>query len=127
MIRNGRSGEVGRRLAGLILLAAAGAACLCAQDAPIRVSEVDLRKAAVTKVKPDYPPLARQLRISGQAELDVFVGTQGEVEKVVPRSGNPMFTGAATTALKKWKFTPFKSDGKVVKAVGAMRIDFSLD
>jgi TonB family protein len=121
-----KRGNVGGRLASLILLAAAaGTGCLYAQDGTKRVSEADLRKAAVSKVAPEFPPLARQLRISGHAELDVFVSAQGTVEKVEPKSGNAMFTSAAATALKKWKFTPFKSDGKTVKAVGTIRIDFS--
>ncbi len=98
---------------------------LHADDGVMRVSEEDLRKAAVTKVKPEYPPVARQLHLGGQVEVDVFVDAEGDVEKVEPRSGNPLFTSAAATALKKWRFTPFKTDGKAVKAVGAMRIEFA--
>jgi hypothetical protein len=36
-----------------------------------------------------------------------------------------MFTSAAAAALKKWKFTPFKADGKAVKAVGTVRVAFT--
>ncbi len=107
------------------VLAAAAMPYLYAGDGPMQVSEGDLKKAAIAKVKPEFPPLARQLRLTGHAELDVFVSPEGEVEKVEPKSGNPMFTSAAATALKKWKFTPFKSDGKAVEAVGTIRIEFA--
>jgi protein TonB len=118
---------IGKRLLWVSLLAAAaGAAHLYAGDGTVRVSEADLKKAAITKVKPDFPPLARQLHLSGHAQLDVFVGATGDVEKVEPKSGNPLFTGAAATALRKLKFTPFKSDGQPVKAVGTLEIDFAL-
>jgi TonB family protein len=76
-------------------------------------------------VKPEFPTMARQLHLSGAAEMDVFVGEEGDVEKVEPKSGNPMFTSAAAAALKKWKFTPFKADGKAVKAVGTVRVAFT--
>jgi periplasmic protein TonB len=116
----------GKRLAVLGLLAVvAGAVGLYGEEGRVRVSEADLKKAVITMVKPDFPNMARQLHISGPADMDVFVGEEGDVEKVEPRAGNPMFTGAAAAALKKWKFTPFKADGKPVKAVGAMRINFS--
>ena len=117
---------VSRRLLWMSLLAAAaGAGYLFAADDAVRVSEADLRKAAIAKPKPDYPPMARQLHISGRGEVDVFVDSEGSVEKVEPKSGNPMFTSAMVSTLKKWKFTPFKADGKPVSAVGTLRIEFS--
>jgi protein TonB len=116
----------GKRFWGLgLLAAAAGMTCLYADDGPIRVSEGDLKRAATAMVKPEFPTMARQLHLSGAAEMDVFVGEEGDVEKVEPKSGNPMFTSAAAAALKKWKFTPFKADGKAVKAVGTVRVAFT--
>ncbi len=112
-----------RFLAVSLLAAVAGTSSLWAEDA-VRVSEAEFKKAAVTKVVPDYPPLAKQLRVAGRAEVDVYVAEDGSVEKAEPLSGNPLFTSAATNALKKWKFTPFKADGKAVKAVGKVAFDF---
>ncbi len=103
---------------------AAGLVSLKAQDATVRVPEADLKKAAVTKVIPEYPPLARQLHLTGKVEVDVYVTPEGTVEKTQPVSGNPVLTGSATTALKKWKFTPFTADGKPTRAVGTVSFDF---
>lgn len=95
-----------------------------AQDAPMRVPEVELKKAAVTKVLPEYPPLARQLHLTGKVELDVFVEPDGNVASTKSVSGNPVLANAAATAVKKWKFTPFTADGKPAKAVGTLSFDF---
>ncbi len=116
---------LGKRLLWVGFLAAAGMTYVRADDGALRVSEEDLRKAAVTKVKPEYPSMARQLHLAGRVEVDVFVDATGDVERVEPKSGNPLFTSAAAAALKKWKFAPFKADGKAVKAAGPIRIDFA--
>jgi protein TonB len=108
-----------------LLAAAVGAIHLYA-DGPLRVSEEELMKAATTKVKPIFPSMARQLHLSGVAQVDVFIDDNGDVEKVEPKSGNPLFTSALAAAVRKWRFTPFKSDGKPVKAVGPLRMDFAL-
>ena len=77
-----------------------------------------------TKVPPDYPAIARQLKIEGAVELEAVVTESGAVEKVNIVSGNPVLTRPASDAVKKWKFAPFTSDGKAVKAVGAGQPEF---
>jgi TonB family protein len=116
------TGTLGR----VILCAIAGTGgCLWAQDTSIRVAEPELKKAAVTKVNPEYPAIARQLHLAGRAEVEVYVTPDGDVEKVQPLSGNPIFTNSAISAVKKWKFTPFKADGKPAKAVGTLTFSFT--
>ena len=102
---------------------AAGAGSLWAEGS-VRVAEADMKKAAVTKVVPDYPALARQLHLTGRVELDVTVAQDGSVEATQALSGNPILTGSAAAALKKWKFTPFTADGKPAKAVGPVSFEF---
>jgi len=112
-------------LMSLTLCALAGSVgILRAEEPTVRVAEGEMKKAAVAKVNPDFPAMARQLRLSGRAEVDVYVSADGDVEKVQPLSGNPIFTGACVAAVKKWKFTPFKADGKPTKAVGSIGFDF---
>ena len=59
-------------------------------------------------------------------ELEVLVAERGPVEKVNIVSGNPMLTSPASDALKKWKFAPFTSDGKAVKALVPVSMSFKL-
>lgn len=101
-------------------------ATLFAQDAPKKVSKLEGLNNATTKVQPDYPAMAKQLKIEGQVELEAVVSENGVVEKVNIVSGNPVLTRPAVDAIKKWKFSPFTEGGKTVKAVVPVSMNFKL-
>src|SRR5437763_837261 len=92
-------------------------AILFAQDAPKKVTKLEGLNAATNKVQPEYPVMAKQLKIEGPVELEAEVSEAGVVEKVNIVSGNPVLTRPAVDAIKKWKFAPFTEGGKAVKAV----------
>lgn len=92
--------------------------------ADLRVSTSEAMKAAVTKPQPTYSPIARQMKIAGRVEIEVVVNEEGGVQSVKALTGNPMLTQSAVSAVEKWKFTPFTSDGKPVKAVCTLSFDF---
>jgi protein TonB len=91
----------------------------------IRVPEDQAKKAIISKVEPAYPPLARQMRLSGHVLLDMYVDETGSVEKADVVSGNPILGNAAVTAAKRWRFQPFQADGKATKAVVRVGFDFA--
>ena len=97
-----------------------------AQDAPKKITRSEGLNSATTKVQPDYPAIARQLKIEGAVELEALVSESGAVEKVNIVSGNPVLTRPAVDALKKWKFAPFTSDGKTVKALVPVSLNFKM-
>ena len=96
------------------------------QPPPVRITEVQARRAAVSMVVPDYPPLARQMRLTGHVEVDTFIDTDGNVERTQVLVGNALLSSAAVTALKKWKFTPFSADGKPFRVVVTISFEFKL-
>ncbi len=51
-----------------------------------------------------YPPLARQVRISGTVVLQVSVAANGTVDHVEVLSGHPLLQGALTESLRQWRF-----------------------
>lgn len=95
-------------------------------SAEIRVGTDDALKAATKKTAPDYPPIARQLKIGGKVLVDVTIDTDGNVEAVKIVSGNAMLTQSVVSAVKKWKFTPFTQDGSPTRAVAALDFDFKM-
>ncbi len=111
---------------GIILLASAFLCAGFAEDGPKKVSKTDGLSAATSKVQPAYPPIARQLKIEGAVELEAVVTESGTVEAVNIVSGNPVLTRPAVDALKKWKFAPFTSEGKSVKALVPVSLSFHL-
>ena len=98
----------------------------CSAQEPKKVTKTEGLNAATTKVQPDYPAMARQLKIEGAVELEAVVSETGVVEKVNILSGNPVLTRPAADAVKKWKFSPFTADGKTVKALVPVGLNFKM-
>jgi periplasmic protein TonB len=105
-----------------ILAAILSPAAIC-QDQK-KLTRAEAMGAVVNRVEPEYPALARQLKISGSVELEALVAESGAVEKVTIVAGNPVLTKAGSEALSKWKFRPFVADGKPVKAIAPVVIEF---
>ena len=95
-------------------------------SAEIRVATDDAMKAATQKTAPEYPPIAKQVKVGGKVQVDVTIDTEGNVETVKIVSGNAMLTPSVITAVKKWKFTPFTQDGAPTKAVASLEFDFRM-
>lgn len=97
--------------------------CTLQADA-LQVSEQDAQRAVITKVAPQYPPIARQLNLAGRVVVEVFVNADGTVDKASVVNGNPILGGAAVNAAKRWKFQPFQANGKASDAVVHLSFDF---
>ena len=97
-----------------------------AEDRTLTVSESDLRTAAILKIEPDYPAVARQIRLTGSVDLEVFVDETGTVEKASVVRGNTLLTGPSLQAIRKWKFKPFGAGGGPAKAAGPIRFTFQM-
>ena len=98
--------------------------CAFGQETSKKVSRSEALENAVSKVQPDYPPMAKQLRIAGEVELEAVVAENGTVDKVNIVSGNPVLTKPASEALKKWKFKPFVADGKPIRVLAPVNMNF---
>ncbi len=68
--------------------------------------------------------VARQLKLEGTVEVNVFISEEGAVERVETVSGNPILLKSVTDAMKHWKFRSIQEDGKAVKAVAGMSFSF---
>jgi periplasmic protein TonB len=107
-------------------LLCAMASALVAQE-PKKVTRSDALSAAVSKPQPGYPAMAKQLKLQGVVELEALIDESGKVEQVKIVTGNPIFTAPSAAALKAWKFTPFTSEGKPVKALAPVEFAFHLE
>ena len=106
-----------------------GMAALCTMlagglHANIRVTAGDAMKAAITKPAPAYSPVARQMNVAGQVEVEAVIGTDGAVESVKAVTGNPLLTQSAVQAVQRWTFTPFTANGEPTKAVVTLSFSF---
>ncbi|MBZ5703134.1 MAG: energy transducer TonB [Acidobacteriia bacterium] len=63
-------------------------------------------RKAIVKPSPEYPELARRMRLSGTVKIQVVIAPNGQVKDTKVVGGHPLLVAAATSALQKWKFSP---------------------
>ncbi len=78
------------------------------------------------QVKPGYPPLARQARISGEVRLEAVIGVDGAVQQLRAVSGHPLLTGAALEAVRQWRYQPTTLNGRPVEVSTVISVRFLL-
>jgi TonB family protein len=93
----------------------------------IRVAPNVQAERLVTKVEPDYPPLARQAKIQGTVRFTAVISKDGNVENLQLVSGHPLLVAAAQQAVKQWTYRPASLNGQPVEVVTAVDVTFSLD
>jgi TonB family protein len=71
--------------------------------APAQDPSASIRKI-VTKVMPQYPALARSMKIEGIVRANVLVAPNGKVTSVEVKGGHPLLAQAAQDALRQWKW-----------------------
>ena len=97
--------------------------------APIRVKiggNVHLG-ALIHQVEPRYPPIARQMRVSGVVELEGVIGIDGRIRELVVKSGNPLLAPAAVEAVRQWVYEPSTLNGDKVEIIAPIAVTFRLN
>jgi len=82
-----------------------------------------------SKIKPDYPELARVARIEGRVILQAIVlkdGSVGELEVLNCNRPGMGFEEAAVAAVEQWRYKPAMQRGKAVDVYFTVRVDFEL-
>ena len=93
---------------------------------PVRVSEMQLGDL-VRKVVPEYPAIAKQLRIQGTVMLLATVGKDGRVEHVQPVSGPPLLVHSALAAVEQWQYRPYLLNREPVVVETQITVNFVLN
>jgi periplasmic protein TonB len=78
------------------------------------------------RVQPLYPPLARQMRISGTVKLHAIIGKNGAVEQLTVVSGHPLLVQSALDAVRQWRYQPTLLNGDPVEVDTEIDVIFSL-
>jgi hypothetical protein len=69
-----------------------------------QANQNDFSRKVITRKVPEYPSLARSLRLGGIVKLDTIVAANGTQKSVVVRGGPPILCAAAVTAVRQWKW-----------------------
>jgi TonB family protein len=67
------------------------------------------QRATIHQIPPVYPPIARQMGITGTIVVTITVDASGKVIKAESTSGNKLLSSSAIDAVKQWKFAPGES------------------
>jgi TonB family protein len=78
-----------------------------------------VQRKAIAKVAPKYPPLARQMKLSGKVKLEAVVAPDGHVKSTRTIGGSPLLVNAALDAIHMWKYEPSPKE-----TVEIIEIDF---
>jgi protein TonB len=93
---------------------------------PIAVSTGVQAAKLIRQVKPIYPQLARQARISGTVRLVAIIGKDGAIENLQVAAGHPLLVPAAVEAVKQWLYQPTLLNGEPVDVITQIEVNFTL-
>lgn len=85
-----------------------------------------LEAKLVKRVIPEYPRLARDMRIAGAVKLVCVVGRDGAVKDLRVLSGHPLLVSAALAAVRQWVYSPTLLNGEPVEVIAPIDVNFTL-
>jgi periplasmic protein TonB len=77
-------------------------------------------------VPPDYPLLARQMKVQGAVSLQALISRDGSIQELQIMSGPAILAAAAREAVKQWHFKPFLQNGQPVETQARITVNFTI-
>jgi len=86
----------------------------------------DASEIVTRPVRPNYPLLARQMKVQGSVILQALIGKDGIIQKVRVISGPRILAGAAEDAVRQWHFKPHVEGGEAVETQAKITVNFTI-
>jgi TonB family protein len=77
-------------------------------------------------VPPDYPLLARQMKVQGVVSLQALISREGTIQELQILSGPGILAAAAREAVKQWHFKPYILNGQPVETQARITVNFTI-
>ncbi len=77
-------------------------------------------------VPPDYPLLARQMKVQGAVSLQALIARDGSIQELQILSGPGILATAAREAVKQWHFKPYLQNGQPVETQARITVNFTI-
>jgi len=77
-------------------------------------------------VPPDYPLLARQMKVQGAVILQALISREGAIQELQVVSGPGILATAAREAVKQWRFKPYYQGGQPVETQARITVNFTI-
>lgn len=83
--------------------------------------------AVVTRpVSPNYPLLARQMKVQGSVILQALIGRDGIIQNLRVVSGPHILASAAEDAVRQWHFKPHFQGSEAVETQAKITVNFTI-
>ena len=92
----------------------------------LKVSQGVLVSKILSLPKPNYPPIAKQLRLQGSVSIQVLIDESGNVVSAKALSGHQVLVRAAEAAAMQARFSPTLLSNQPVKVSGVITYNFVL-
>jgi len=77
-------------------------------------------------VPPNYPLLARQMKVQGAVSLQALISRDGTIQELHILSGPGILATAAREAVKQWHFKPYLQNGQPVETQARITVNFTI-
>jgi protein TonB len=86
----------------------------------------DARQLLSRSVRPEYPLLARQMKVQGRVELEASIDKDGGIRTLSVTAGPTILADAAREAVKQWRFKPHMEGGQPVETQVPISVNFTI-
>jgi periplasmic protein TonB len=84
------------------------------------------QQTVARSVPPDYPLLARQMKVQGAVVLQALISREGAIQELQIVSGPGILATAAREAVKQWRFRPYYQNGNPVETEARITVNFTI-
>jgi len=85
-------------------------------------AELEVQRAP----QPEYPMLARQMKVQGSVILEAMIGKDGGIQGLQVLHGPSILADAARQAVRQWRFKPYVQDGQAVETQAHITVNFTI-
>jgi TonB family protein len=85
-----------------------------------------MAQSVTVSVPPNYPMLARQMKVQGAVSLEALISRDGSIEHLRVLKGPVILANAAREAVRQWKFKPYLQNGQPVETQARITVNFTI-
>jgi periplasmic protein TonB len=86
----------------------------------------DASEIVAKPVRPNYPLLARQMKVQGSVILQALIGKDGIIQNLHVISGPQILASAAEDAVRQWHFRPHLQGTEPVETQAKITVNFTI-
>jgi TonB family protein len=93
---------------------------------PVWLPPAKAETRLISRTEPHYPPEALAAHRAGSVVLEVEVAEDGTVANIRTLSGDPLLAGAATEAVRSWRYQPYRQHDRPSQFQTDVTLSFAL-